>query len=304
MSTTFPLPSACPSPHAEPECAKRLVLADCLDREHREATHGVIDTGRYRCRYVDWGRGPALVMIPGMGMDALGFVLLMARLQSTFRCISYDLPNGDGDCAHVLTYRHADYIADLFALLDHLAIRQCYLLGASFGSTIALAALHAQPGRFPRAILQGGFARRPLARAEVLVASFARFLPGGIRHLPFVRQILERGHRGPFLPREPELWEFMVEQNLRIPLRTFAMRALTIHRLDLRPILPTITQPMLMIVGDADPLVGKECEAELRAGLPLVARAEIEQCGHLPQFTHPEVMAEVVRQFLTPACGA
>jgi pimeloyl-ACP methyl ester carboxylesterase len=55
-----------------------------------------------------------------------------------------------------------------------------------------------------------------------------------------------------------------------------------------------------LIVGEADPIVGKECERDLLAGLPHVARAEIEGCGHNPQFSHPEVLAEVVRRFLTP----
>lgn len=284
-------------PHVETDCASRLVLADCRARMQREAQRGVVDTGRYRCRYVTWGRGPTLVLIPGMGMDSLGFVMPMARLQAQFRCVSFDLPDGESDGARLMTYRHADLVADLFALLDHLSIRRCVLLGASFGSTIALAALHAQPDRFTRAIVQGGFARRPLAFAEVLAASFARFLPGRLGHLPFVRQVLEHNQKTPFLQREPEVWDFFVEQNFKIPLRAFAMRALMVHRIDLRPILRAIAQPVLMVCGDHDPLVGKACEEELKEGLPRVARAEIESCGHLPQFTHPEVLAEIVRQF-------
>ena len=282
----------------EPACGERLRLGDCLAQWRREAQGGVCDTGRYRCPYVVQGRGPTLVLIPGMGMNALGFVMLMARLQTHFRCVSFDLPDGDTDGAHLMTYRHADHVADLFALLDHLSIRQCFLFGASFGSTIALAALHDQPRRFSRAILQGGFARRPLAHAEVFAASFARFLPGRLIHLPFVRQVLEHENREPFREREPDVWDFFLAQNLSIPLSAFAARALLIHRLDLRPILPTIAQPMLMVCGDHDPLVGKTCEAELKRGLPMVARAEIEHCGHLPHLTHPEVLAEVVRQFL------
>jgi pimeloyl-ACP methyl ester carboxylesterase len=303
---TSSLPPSSPltgSTPGEPDCTKRLLLGECLERYGREAQQSVVDTGRYRCRYVVWGRGPTLVLIPGMGMDALGFVMLLARLRSDFRCVSFDLPDGEADGAHLMTYRPADFVADLFALLDHLSIRQCFLLGSSFGSTIALAALHSQPSRFPRAILQGGFARRPLARAEVLAASFARFLPGRLGRLPLVRRILEHNQRAPFLAREPEVWDFFVEQNLRIPLRAFAARALIIHRLDLRPILPAIVQPVLMVCGDRDPLVSKVCEQELKEGLPLVARAEIEQCGHVPQFTHPEVLAELVRQFLLPTCG-
>src|SRR5579862_7071797 len=136
-----------------PACAQRLSLGDCLERWRREARHGSVDTGRYRCPYVVWGRGPTLVLIPGMGLDAVGFVMLMARLQEHFRCVSFDLPDGEADGAHPRNYRHPDFVADLFALLDHLAIRETMLLGSSFGSTIALAAMHLQPSRFPRAVL-------------------------------------------------------------------------------------------------------------------------------------------------------
>lgn len=302
---TPPFPSTCPlTTQAEPDCAKRLILRECLDLWNRDAQQGVVNTGRYRCRYVVWGRGPTLVLIPGMGLDALGFVMLMARLQAHFRCVSFDLPSGEADGAHLMKYRHADHVADLFALLDHLGIRQCILVGSSFGSTIALAAAHAQPSRFPRLLLQGGFARRPLARAEVLAASFARFLPGRLKHWPFARQILQHNQGATLRVRGQDVWDFFIEQQLEMPLRALAARALMIHRLDLRPILPAIRQPVLMICGDRDPLVGEACEAELKQGLPMLARAEIEECGHLPQLTHPEVMAEVVQQFLLPAaCG-
>jgi hypothetical protein len=36
------------------------------------------------------------------------------------------------------------------------------------------------------------------------------------------------------------------------------------------------------------------------SGLPDATRAEISGCGHLPVFTHPEVLAELVHRFLTP----
>src|SRR5262245_34837629 len=112
---------------AEPaECSTRLRLSDCLQRREREATFGACDTGRYRCRYVVWGRGPTLVLIPGLASEALSFVMLMARLQAHFRCVSYDLPDGP----NVIQYQHADYVNDLFALLDHLQISECIVSGS------------------------------------------------------------------------------------------------------------------------------------------------------------------------------
>jgi hypothetical protein len=46
--------------------------------------------------------------------------------------------------------------------------------------------------------------------------------------------------------------------------------------------------------------VGRAEEEVLLGGLPNVGRVVLEGCGHLPAYTHPEVLAEVTRQFLTP----
>jgi pimeloyl-ACP methyl ester carboxylesterase len=34
--------------------------------------------------------------------------------------------------------------------------------------------------------------------------------------------------------------------------------------------------------------------------LPNVRRVEFDNCGHFPYFTHPEPLAEIIREFLTP----
>ena len=42
----------------------------------------------------------------------------------------------------------------------------------------------------------------------------------------------------------------------RVPLAAFAARVMMLHQLDLRPVLPAIRQPMLLVCGDSDPLIG------------------------------------------------
>ena len=64
---------------------------------------------------------------------------------------------------------------------------------------------------------------------------------------------------------------------------------------DLRPALPGIHQPILLVCGDADPLVNKRCEMELLTGLPNVARVELPQCGHQALYTHPELLPPRLR---------
>src|SRR5262249_44804128 len=143
-------------------------LANAQERFEREAHHAVCDTGRYRCPYFSWGEGPPLVFVHRLADSRRAFLMPMALLSRHFRCLAYALPPGRGDGARLKPYAHDDLVADLNAILDHAGVRQTYLYGSSFGSTIVLAALHANPQRFPRAILQGGFAQRRLAPAEWL----------------------------------------------------------------------------------------------------------------------------------------
>src|SRR5438445_9666521 len=95
-------------------------LAEVQQRFNREAVRGICDTGRYRCHYYSWGEGQPLLFIPGLCDDALSFVMTSAYLCGHFRCIAYDLPIGTEDRARLARYRHADYVKDMFALLDHL----------------------------------------------------------------------------------------------------------------------------------------------------------------------------------------
>src|SRR5262245_4880398 len=99
-----------------PECSAPLVLSKCLDQLARESVRGVCDTGRYHMKYRVWGRGPALIIIPGLCDEAESFVMPLARLSRRFCCITYDLPTGSGDGASLTRYGHDDLVADLFAL--------------------------------------------------------------------------------------------------------------------------------------------------------------------------------------------
>jgi pimeloyl-ACP methyl ester carboxylesterase len=234
-------------------------------------------------------------------LESTPFVMPMARLQSEFRCIGYELPTGADDGATPASYRHRDLRSDLLALLDHLGIDRCYLLGFSFGSTVALAALAEQPRRFPRAVLLGGFARRKLAWTEVLAAHFLRYAPGRIANLPLVEPMIRRHNAELFATRPPAEFDHFCSVECRPILRAWAARALLMHHTDLRPLLPAIAQPTLLVYGDRDPLVPRRYQDELKGGLANAARAEIENCGHYPQLTHPEIFSEVVHRFLTPA---
>jgi pimeloyl-ACP methyl ester carboxylesterase len=291
----------CPADSASPCSANGIIaVKEATSRFQREALRGVYNNGRYRCNYFVWGSGPPLLFIPGLSDGGESFLLPIALLARDFRCIAYDLPRGGNDAARLGSYHHDHLVEDALALLDYLSVRRSYVFGSSFGSTVALRAMHRHPERLPRGILQGGFAWRPLARAEVRLCRLARYFPGTMKRLPFRAKALRRSHGGPFAACPAERWEMFLGRVGVSPIRAVAHHALILNGVDLRPSLPEIRQPILLVCGDRDPLVRSACAETLSQGLPNARRLDLLNCGHFPYFTHPEPLAEVVREFLTP----
>jgi pimeloyl-ACP methyl ester carboxylesterase len=229
--------------------------------------------------------------------DAKSFLLLLACLSLRFRCVAYDWPRGNGDEVSLARYRHEDFVHDFFAVLDQVGAQEVLPLGYSFGSTIVLKALQAQPNRFRRAVLLSGFAQRRLAPAERLLAMMARYWPGPLRNLPLRKWVLQSHHAHVFNCRGNDVWKYYLQRSGAMPMAALARRALVMDRLDLRDLLPRIQQDILLVCGDGDPLVSKKCETELLTGLRNSARVELANCGHLSIYTHPELLAEVVGEY-------
>ncbi|HEX4590652.1 MAG TPA: alpha/beta hydrolase [Gemmataceae bacterium] len=310
MIATALAPDACPATsngHATEQFVRietppAVPLAEAIDLWQQEARRGVCDTGRYRMPYFVWGSGPPVVFIHGLADLSRAFIPVMAALRRQFTCIGYDLPAGGQDGARLGAYRHRHLVADLAALLDDLGYRQTHVFGSSFGSTIVLATLHAHPEWTTRAILQGGFAYRPLAPWERILCRFARYWPGSLETLP-LRARLDHPSDMRVFNTTPDGFRFHRANSDCLPKAAVARRGLMVLEVDLRPKLSAIRQPVLLICGDCDQIVPATCEQPLLQGLPNAARVELPDCGHYPQYTHAPLVAEVVRQFLAaPAC--
>src|SRR5438067_1653916 len=83
-------------------------------------------------------------------------------------------------------------------------------------------ALHHAPARFPRAVVQGGFARRHIAPAELLLARFARYWPGTMAQLPGFAQIQRAAQGRPFAQREPAVWDYFLRNSGNFPIAAVA----------------------------------------------------------------------------------
>lgn len=280
---------SCATPCTPPQPA--VSLGEALARFSSEAVQGVCDTGRYRCRYSTWGEGPPLLILLGAADSSQVHVPLMALLSRSFRCIVCALPPGRDA---------AELVAEVWAVLDHVGAKQAYVFASSFGATVALAAMKAQPQRIPRAVLQAATACRPLTRTERVCAWLMSHLPGTMAALPLRRRLLHRLHHDPFAGQPPGLWEHFLTCTSAVPIRAVGRQARMGHHIDLRPMLPEIRQPILLVCGDRDPVIREEMTQQLLDGLPNAGRVVLEGSGHVPSLTHPEALAHVVRAFLTP----
>lgn len=269
-------------------------LSAAVARFDAESVPGSFRSPRYHIRYVTWGpaSGPPVVLVHGLCDLPRSFAMLMSRLvDAGFRCVGYDLADGRGDGANLGMYRHPDYAADLVALLDHLGIATADVMGSSFGSTVTLRALAEYPTRFRRAALQGGFARRPLMRIERGLARIGRYWPWRMGDLPIRDTVMAKLEKPMFAGADDAVFRFLLVNSGRTPVRAAARRGLILDKLDLRPLLPAIPHPVLMIGGDRDTIIPRYLEGQVEAGLRDVRRVEFAPCGHYPQYTLPGPMA-------------
>lgn len=294
------LTPAGPEPERAPCPAPANFRAE-VARYDAAAALGRWEGPRHRLTYRILGEGPPLVLVPGIASTYRVYAFLLNRLGEHFRTVLYDLPGeSPDDGARLGQITHDHLVDDLFGLIDHLNIGRAFVVGVSFGSTIALKALHRQPGRFPRAAVQGGFAYRHFSAAERWALRLGRLVPGTVARLPLRRTVLAYNSRLEFPSLLDDRWDFYLEQNGLTPIRALAHRVDLLTRLDLRPILPAIAAEVLLLQGNEDRIVPRRDFEVLKAALPRAEAVILPTVGHQPHLTHAEVMAQLIQQWLLP----
>jgi pimeloyl-ACP methyl ester carboxylesterase len=288
-------------PSVRPPCPAPADVRAEVARYDAEAEVGRWDGPRYRMTYRILGHGPPLFLIPGIASTYRTYAHLLNRLTAHFRTIVYDYPGEHpGDGARLSQITHDNLVDDLFGLIDRLNVGRAFLVGISFGSTIALKALHREPRRFPRAVLQGGFAHRTFTMAERWALRLGRLVPGTVSRLPLRRTILTYNSRTEFPVLLDDRWDYYLQENGLTPIRSLAHRVDSLTTLDLGPILSAIPTEILLIQGNEDRIVPRRDFEVLKAALPKAEAAILPTVGHQPHMTHAEVMAQLIHQWLLP----
>ncbi|QDU60524.1 Putative non-heme bromoperoxidase BpoC [Planctomycetes bacterium Pan216] len=291
------------SAEGEDEATSALLsLEQMLERFDVEAYQHVFDGPRYNIRYATMGAGPPLLIVPGICSSIMLYSTLMVQLAQRFQVTVFDYPgvNSD-DGADLAAYSLKNYVEDLLALGDHLGHATFRLLGISFGTTVCVRAMARAPDRITAAVLASGFVHRPLKARERFVRFFAGRSRGNLGKSLLMKLMVTRFHGKSLLARDPGLVDFLTQRRGLIPIRTAAAQSRAVDATNLSPILGSVSQPVLVVSGQEDPLVPPEQADELVEGLPNTQRLTIADCGHLPHLSHPELLAEAAMRFFMDA---
>ncbi len=279
-------------------CPRPASMTKALEDFDRLAEVRVIETPYYRttCRIL--GEGPPLLVSPGLASTYRGFSIFLNTLAERFRTVIYDYP-GDhaADRADLGRIDHDALTDNLFATLDALSIGKAFLVGISFGSTITFKALARDARRFPKAAVQGAFARRKFSPAERLALKLGRIVPGSVGRLPLHEKVLTYNNRIHFPDEIDDRWRHYLQENAKTPIRSLAHRLDLVAGLDIRPILPEIRTPVLLVQGNEDRIVPRPYFDELQRALPEAQGLIVPMVGHQPHYTHPEALAQAMGNY-------
>jgi 3-oxoadipate enol-lactonase len=178
-------------------------------------------------------------------------------------------------------------------MLDALHVDRCSVVGNSMGGIAAQALAAMRGDRIGRLVLVGTGARTVGVKPE-----FRRALDdwiSGEADRAFTERLVDA-----LLARRPAAEEFDAFVEPVVSANKAFMGAVlnSAFELDLRPELPKITAPTLVIRGELDAARTRAHVEELLAGIPASTALEIAGAGHSPQVDSPEAFARALRDFL------
>jgi len=258
----------------------------------------------FKLHYLEWENDSerTLVLVHGIGDNAYIWEDFARRARLFFHVLAPDQRgHGSSTWPSPPAYDCEDYVADLEGFIRTLGLRDFILMGHSMGAlhTTRLASLHPE---------------RVAALIHVDIEAFPppwnkKYLIGLYRDLPQSYETIEdyvdwMKVNSPYADRKL-LRDFAVKALFRDEKGRFRClydRELLRHfdpRYDLRPFLPDIRCPALVIRGEESRVLGAEPAREMSRSMPRGRFAEIRKAAHPVHTDNPEGFAEMVFSFLT-----
>ena len=253
---------------------------------------------------------PPVILFHGLGATSSSFLPTLWDLGRDHRVIAPDLP-GFGDTDKPLRALHAPFFAKwAIGLLDALGIAGADLIGNSMGGRLAIEAALRAPDRVDKVVLLApSLAWRKFRHASPLVKLLRPemgALPLPVLHLGVVRvlrSMFAKPGRVADAAMNAAADEFLRSFSTARGRIAFFHAARAIYLDEATgergfwDRLPRLARPALFLFGDEDWLVPARFASHVRRAVPHAEVEVMHDCGHVPQFEHPEATHARVRRF-------
>jgi len=244
------------------------------------------------------GEGPALFLFHSLLSDRASFASIEPELSRSHRVVVPELPGFggsravDGSLAAV-----ADRMAEV--VRDAAGGREVIVLGNGYGGFVALQMAIRHPDIANKLILADCGAAFSEQGREAFRNMAAAARAKGLAAITDVA--MRRLFAPEFQAAHPDLMRDRREAFLKTDPAVLQAACAQLAELDLRPELPQVKMPVLVLVGEHDEATPPPMSHELAALLPNPRLKILTGCAHVPQLQAPKMFLDAIADFLKAA---
>lgn len=259
--------------------------------------------------YLVEGRGPAVVLLHGLGGFAGSWRHNIAALATRATVYAVDLPGSGRSAKPRAPYGLAYFARALHGFLDGLGLSQASLVGHSLGGAVAVTYALTHPTRVERLALLGsvvpGFTWHVTWRHR-LVSTYGL---GELMTLCACAPMYRAAIAACFYAPDSQEVDFLVGHDYDVRTSAAAKaawlgttRALRDELVGRRPAyrraIATLDLPVMLVHGRQDRAVAPAHCAEAAEGFSRARLRWLDACGHFPHIEHPEVVNGWLEEFV------
>lgn len=264
-------------------------------------TYVDVDSG-VRLYVQDIGEGFPVVLVAGFGMDHEVWDRQVRVLATQHRVLCID-QRGHGRSDKPLDGYGIDRLAmDLRSALTQLDVRNCVLVGWSFGGQVAFKVAADAPDLVDALALVGSNAVRASRSADFPFGVVPeKLVPSLVSEEETDRLRARRStiSSGFARPPDEDTLRWLLNCSLRMPSWAAVACYRSMLYTDLVELLPTLSMPVLQIVGSADPVHSAKGARWLNERLGAARLVEIDDCGHYPMIEAPDSFDAALLEFVS-----
>jgi 3-oxoadipate enol-lactonase len=196
------------------------------------------------------GAGPSLVMLHCLGVDHRLWDIALAGRERELSFLSYDFPGHHESPLPAAPYGIEDLSAQLAAILTRAGVARAHVAGISLGGLVAQHFAATHPDRVDKLVLIDTTPRYTDEARQMWVERAAAARSKGVAAL--VAGLLKIWFTDDFVAADPPAVRYVRDTLSRCSGEGYALACAALGAADLRPLVPRIAAPTLVVCGEQE----------------------------------------------------